>query len=295
MPKLLFLKGLPASGKSTFAKELVKHKPNGWKRVCKDNLRAMIDESQHTKGAEKNIVDIHKMIVKHYLSAGYNVVADNTHFHKPYEDEYRALAKELDCQFEVKFFDVPLDVCIERDKHRENSVGEEVIRRTHNQYLKNEHVFDVKNVDRYIEHNDSLEGVVLSDLDGSLCLMKDRSPYDTEKVIEDLPHKPVVDLVNLLHETGKKIIFVSGRKEAARAKTLEWFDKHLDFSVRSSDLLMRSDDDNRSDDIIKLELYRKHIEGKFNVDFILDDRTKLVNAWRKEAKLPCFQVWYGDF
>lgn len=41
MPKLLVLKGLPASGKSTYAKELVN---KGWKRVNKDDLRAMIDD-----------------------------------------------------------------------------------------------------------------------------------------------------------------------------------------------------------------------------------------------------------
>ena len=32
------------------------------------------------------------------------------------------------------FFDTPLSVCIKRDKNRENSVGEEVIRNFYNKY-----------------------------------------------------------------------------------------------------------------------------------------------------------------
>lgn len=37
------LKGLPASGKSTYAKELVLKSPGKYKRINKDDLRAMVD------------------------------------------------------------------------------------------------------------------------------------------------------------------------------------------------------------------------------------------------------------
>ena len=50
MSKLLILKGLPASGKSTYAKELVS---KGWKRVNKDDLRSMIDGGKWSKKNEE--------------------------------------------------------------------------------------------------------------------------------------------------------------------------------------------------------------------------------------------------
>ena len=47
MSKLLILKGLPASGKTTEAKRLVIEE--NFKRVSKDDLRAMIDNSKWSK------------------------------------------------------------------------------------------------------------------------------------------------------------------------------------------------------------------------------------------------------
>lgn len=57
---------------------------------------------------------------------------------------------------------------------------------------------------------------------------------------------------------------------------------------------MRPAGDQRDDRIVKEEIYRREIEGKYNVRFILDDRDKVVRRWR-ELGLPCFQVADGDF
>jgi tRNA uridine 5-carbamoylmethylation protein Kti12 len=45
--------GLPASGKSTYSKELVKKEPGRWKRVSKDDLREMFDCYEFTQSNEK--------------------------------------------------------------------------------------------------------------------------------------------------------------------------------------------------------------------------------------------------
>jgi len=52
--KVLILKGLPASGKSTYAKELVAK--GNWKRINKDDLRAMLDCSKWSKANEKFVL-----------------------------------------------------------------------------------------------------------------------------------------------------------------------------------------------------------------------------------------------
>ncbi len=58
---------------------------------------------------------------------------------------------------------------------------------------------------------------------------------------------------------------------------------------------MRKENDGRKDAIIKRELFDAEIAGKYFIEFILDDRNQVVNMWRDELKLPCFQVYYGDF
>ena len=50
--KLLLLKGLPASGKTTFAKELVRSDGN-WIRVNKDDLRNMLHGGKWQSSRER--------------------------------------------------------------------------------------------------------------------------------------------------------------------------------------------------------------------------------------------------
>jgi len=45
MQKIEILVGIPASGKSTYAKSVVAKDPNGWVRINNDNIRAMMHES----------------------------------------------------------------------------------------------------------------------------------------------------------------------------------------------------------------------------------------------------------
>ena len=50
MKKVLILQGLPASGKSQFAKELLLANPGRWVRTNKDLLREMAHASYWSKG-----------------------------------------------------------------------------------------------------------------------------------------------------------------------------------------------------------------------------------------------------
>ena len=58
---------------------------------------------------------------------------------------------------------------------------------------------------------------------------------------------------------------------------------------------MRDDGDYRKDNITKLEMYNKHIKGKYDVEFVLDDRDSVVKMWRDELDLTCMQVDWGNF
>ena len=57
---------------------------------------------------------------------------------------------------------------------------------------------------------------------------------------------------------------------------------------------MRSTGDHRNDAIVKQELYEQEIAGKYNVDFCVDDRDRVVDLWRSLG-LTCFQVAEGWF
>ena len=75
---------------------------------------------------------------------------------------------------------------------------------------------------------------------------------------------------------------------------MEWLDKH-GLSNRNTQLFMRPAGDTRDDRIVKREIYEREIKGKYNVLWVLDDRNKVVDMWRRELGLTCLQVAEGNF
>jgi len=278
MKKVILTKGLPASGKTTWAKKLINKHPNMYKRVNKDDLREMLDNSKWSKSSEKFILKIRDNIILKALDFGKHVIVDDTNLHPKHEINIKELVKGK-AVVEIKdFTDVPLQICIERDLKREKSVGKKVIKNMYNSFLKK----DVKPP----KYNPELPDIVICDLDGTLALHNGRNPYDASTCDQDLLNAPVADIIN--HE---KFILVSGREDKYRKQTLKFLTK---YNIRYSKLLMRKTGDFRNDAIVKKEIYEKYIKDKYNVKFVLDDRNRVVEMWRSLG-LTCLQVADGDF
>ena len=128
---------------------------------------------------------------------------------------------------------------------------------------------------------------IMVDIDGTLAHMDGRSPYDYSKVSEDLFDDVIADITRKY----KNVVVMSGRPEDCREDTENWLRKH---AVRFNQLLMRTSGDNREDSIIKLELFKEHVEPKYQILFVLDDRNRVVKMWRDNG-LKCLQVAEGDF
>lgn len=132
---------------------------------------------------------------------------------------------------------------------------------------------------------------IIFDLDGTLCTMNERSPYDWARVGEDRQNRPITHLARCMFDLNHHIIVLSGRDAVCRPETTKWLRLN---NVRFHELHMRPEGDNRRDSIVKKELYDKHIKGKHNVLFVVDDRDQVVKMWR-ELGLTCLQVADGDF
>lgn len=130
---------------------------------------------------------------------------------------------------------------------------------------------------------------IIVDIDGTLAKMNGRGPFEWDRVGEDKVNDPVRLMVNLY--PGKVIIF-SGRDGVCRPETFTWLVKN---HIRFDELFMRPEGNNEKDSIIKRRLFDEHIAGKYEIEFVLDDRNQVVDMWRKDLELTCFQVDYGDF
>ena len=186
-------------------------------------------------------------------------------------------------QVELVEFDTPLEECIARDAKRPKPVGAKRIREMHRQH------YAVKNT---IEQDETLPKALICDLDGTLALLNGRNPFDAAKCEDDILNKPVAKVLKTFQDLGYKILFLSGRKEEHKPHTLRWLAQH---NITFDLLELRKTDDGRMDSIVKKELFDAHIAKKYYVEFVLDDRNQVVDLWRNELGLTCFQVNYGDF
>lgn len=280
MKKVILTKGLPGSGKSTWAKQLIDENPNQYKRVNKDELRAMLDNSKHSDDSEKFILKVRDQIILSALEGGKHVIVDDTNLSPKHEARIRELIRgkaELVIQ---DFTDVPLEICITRDLNRFASVGEKVIRGMHKQFLADK-------PEQYSE-NPQLPKAIIVDIDGTLAKMNGRSPFEWARVKEDACNDVVKGLVNAYPRT---VIIFSGRDAVCRKDTIEWLQEN---GINYNFLYMRDEGNSEKDAIIKRRLFEQNIRGKYFIEYVLDDRNQVVEMWRNMG-LTCLQVADGDF
>ena len=300
-PQVLILIGPSGSGKSTFAKYHVRTEEN-WFRVSRDDYRTMQFASGNLgQEEEAQLSKIVEQTVQGMLKLGINVIIDATNTRKeylnPYIKSYNTIA---DISFKV--FDVSREECKARCKSRFERNGkhipDSVLKRQCYNLAKLIKTFDLSDRPRLqrtseINAQDStLQKAIICDLDGTLALMKGRNPFDASGCGEDLPNAPVVNMVQQYKSLGYAILLVSGRSDEFKPQTEEWLKKH---EISYDTLAMRKEGDFRRDSIVKKEIFDTHIAQQYFIELVLDDRNQVVDFWRQELGLTCFQVAYGDF
>ncbi len=292
-----FFKGLPGSGKTTAAERMMREEqPGALTRVNKDSLRAMLHGGHHSKGNEAEVLRARDQLILLALNAGRHVIVDDTNLHPKHRQRIDELAEAFrtdtgrPVQVVEHFFDVPLEQCIANDLKRPHSVGERVIRRMHR-----EHLTEPTPAPAPPPYDPALLHCVIVDLDGTLARMKDRGPFEWEKVGQDELHDDIKQLVQLIdignHGRTVHTIICSGRDAVCRPETEAWLSAH---GVQYHALHMRPQGSREKDCDLKEWMYRTHIQGKYNVLYVLDDRDQVVSMWRRLG-LRCLQVADGNF
>jgi predicted kinase len=303
--KMVLTRGLPASGKTTWARE-----QTDLTRINRDDIRKMLFTIvSYTREQEEQVTAVQHGAIRSALKSGLSVVIDDTNLNPKFVRSLLKIAQEFDVEVEYKdFINVSLHECIRRDMIRGveygTGVGEKVINGMFNRYIKGRTELPKIELPTYelkpytereagyrIFH--SKPWAVIVDIDGTVAKMIDRGPYDWARVGEDEPVEDVLIAVRAMLEWGYQILFTSGRDGSCYDETEKWLTKH--FGERGGwFLLMRTEKDNRPDWIIKAEIFDKQIRNNYNIRCVFDDRAQVVSMWRKLG-LTVMQVAEGDF
>lgn len=309
MSTLLALRGLPASGKSTFAREWVAQDPEHRARVNRDDLRGMHFQRHEglTRQEEQVITAVESEAVRALLKAGKDVVVDAMHLRPKYVRAWQRVAHEAGAEFEVKEFEISIEESCQRNHMRwvcdERFVRKGVIQGMRKWLTADEGLMPYEpwtpepkaEVEKYVA-DEMNPGAIIVDIDGTLALHNGRNPYDLSRVLEDSVCEPVRMAMEAADGHYRaKVILLSGREDTARKDTVKWLREQVGWTEGAGggdyNLYMRKAGDGRPDTIVKRELFDEHVRHNYNVHAVIDDRPAVCRMWR-ELGLFTFQV--GD-
>lgn len=305
MPVLTIAKGLPGCGKTTWAIQEVKNKKSETVIVCRDNIREMLagsHENYKFKGASEDLITkMQKVFIEEAYNNGWNCIVADTNL--ALGSSIEQYAKGLG--FTVRIKDFFEEFCKEFNYNKDYFGMKAFYHRcstlnlTRSKIVEDDVIFGMLEKYYYstltIPVNDPvLEHAVIFDIDGTLASHTGiRSPFDESKVLLDEPNLDVIEMVKVEREFhNRKIIIMSGRTDGCREDTMKWLAK---YQIQYDHLYMRRSGDQRSDDIVKYELYMENVQNAYYIHKVYDDRQKVCDMWRTALNFRVFQVAPGNF
>jgi hypothetical protein len=264
--------------------------------VERDELRLQLTGKYWTgdQEVEEEVTRLQEALVRGYLASRFVVIISDTHLPDRSVKKWLKLGHELDVPVEVKDFrDVSLEDCIIQNSYRAFSdkyVDPKVIEEKYNRFIKGRDLTKVvtytpstkAEIKPYVQPDGTkhFQRAVIFDIDGTLAIMGDRSPYDGAKVYLDSLNRDVHHALTSMWDLGAQIIIVSGRDEEYREVTEKWLAGN---GVEYDYLYMRPTEPGpkREDSIIKYELFNQHIRPKnYRILGVYDDRHRVLRMWR---------------
>jgi len=122
--RIILTVGLPGSGKSTYLARL------GVNAISSDEIRRLIIDDPHDQTIHARVFAAVRYLVRQRIAIGRPATyVDATHL-TPWERRpYVKMAQRYGCKLDALYFDMPLEVCLERNRRRQPMVPEKAIRK----------------------------------------------------------------------------------------------------------------------------------------------------------------------
>lgn len=200
--------------------------------------------------------------VRSALDCGLTPIIDATNLNPKTIAKWENIANEYNAKIEYHECILPFEEACKNDEARGNKVGRNTIKDFFKRYYP-ALLYASKEERKMLPIDESKPKCILVDIDGTLALRTNRSPFEYEKVEDDDCDFRMVELINSIKSNCEyNIIFVTGREDIGKSKecTKRWLTKHFgpeEFISKGAsvitnwELKMRAEGDKRSDDIVK--------------------------------------------
>lgn len=298
------LRGLPGSGRSNAAKNMVEDNP--WLlRVAREDIALQLYGHYHPMDLDRFMTDNVSLIqmsqIDTALKAGLSVVDDNINIDAESIKKLYVLANRYNLVPEIIDFNLHFEKCIKADRWENPSYGEAYIRTLVRKFIDKGSLrpvpqndpADIKIGRRYVPDK-SLPKAFWLDADGTFFGMGERNPFDFHLVHLDYVHEHIRNIVQALRKDDYAILVMTGRDESCREGTWKAF---VDAGVEPTEMFMRPNGTNEIQDFqIKEEMFfGNNLHKKYFVEFAFDDRNSVVKHTRYSMGIPVLQVADGDF
>ena len=289
--QIILTRGIPGSGKSTWAKAWVAESPETRIRLNWDDMRNMMGPYWVPSREPINKAMMWCAInTAAYCDKPYDIVIDNMNLNpkgwkevEEWIETYNAShhAKSLNLCYVLYFRDffIPVDECIRRDAMRSNPIGEKTIKEIWRKY---KHFIQTTSVTNYVENllpkDPSKPDCVVIDMDSTMCFNTNGRPWygkgSTEAMIDDIPNEGVV---NLIKAQNYPVVVCTGRNQDQLGVTEQWLNKH---GIYPEMMFFRANNDFRTGVEVKSELMDEILKI-YNVVAVFEDCEPIVTKFRE--------------
>lgn len=313
--EFIIARGIPGSGKSTWAEKWVQEDPDNRIRVNRDDLRQQLiaangvkqgkttngyyvynDKGQLDRDFETRVSNLETSIVERALKAGKSVASDNTNLSNRATKPWVAAARKYRIPVVVKEFHVTPEEAIRRDKLRDRSVGPNVINRMVAQLGPNgefHHIDGTYPLQAFNRPTKKGQHAIGFDLDGTLADVrsirhfverdeKGRRNFDAfhRHSLFVPPHPAVVEFLKDAQAAGYAILITTARSSEYAEVSQKWLEN---IGVKFDNYYSRQKGDNRSDYEVKKDLVDQIRKDGFDLIRQVDDNPQAIKAFTEKG------------